>query len=565
MEECRPWRSCLWLALILGGGLGLRLWGIGFGLPNVLCRPDETTLVHKALGLGTGDFNPHFFNYPSLHFYLLAGLYGVYFLFGYLGGAFAGLEDFQRHYFADPSALYLLGRVFNACLGTASALLAYLLGQRLGGQRAGLLSAAWLSAAFLPVRDSHFLTVDVPATFHLLLACLLLCCYLESGRWKHLLAGAAFLGLAASTKYNTALFGVSAGLAAVLGPGARWKRLAGALAVMGLGFAAGSPFALLDWSTFWQDLSYERAHFAAGHGADLGRGWGYHLGFSLPHALGWPLLIAGLGGCAWVGWRRRPADLVLLAGALVYYAVAGSGKAVFVRYVLPLVPLLCVTGALGTERLTRSWPAWRVALLAAAIIAPSAGAAWQHNGLLARRDTRLLAAEWIEAHVPDGARIAMHGSEYGYPQVRRTRGWLQERLEDARRAGLGGERLSRMLQWPGYPPPPAYYVIELRPFPGTELRSVWSDCPVDSLARQGVEWVVTQEHPLPYSQVDPGFAAQLEAGAVLAASFDPFVKGETRSPVYDPIDAYFVPLAGFGAVERPGPLIRIYRLGAQRP
>lgn len=561
----RPWRTYLGLALIIGGGFGLRLWGIEFGLPNLYCRPDESTLVHKALGMGTGDLNPHFFNYPTLHFYLLAGLYGLYFAAGYLGGAFAGLGDFQRHYLLDPADFYLLGRLFSACLGTASVWLVYLLGRGLGGGRAGLLSAAFLSAAFLHVRDSHFLTVDVPATFHLLVACLFLCRYLDSRPLRHLLLGAAFLGLATSTKYSLGIFGISVVVAAVLGPvpEARWQRLVSALAVMGLAFAAGSPFALLDWPSFWQDLSYERMHLAAGHGLDLGRGWAYHLSFSLPRGLGWPLLIAGLGGCAWMGWRRRPADLVLLSGALGYYGVAGSGKAVFLRYVLPLIPLLCAAAALGVARLTRSWPAWGVALLGGAVLAPSASAAWQHDGLVARRDTRLLAAAWIEAHVPDGAVVAMRGSEYGYPQVRRTRKWLQERLEDTQRAGLGGQHLSRLLQLADYPPPPAYYVVELRPSPGMELRSVWSDCQVDSLVRGGVEWVITQEHPLPYSQVDAAFAAQLAEKAVLAARFDPFAEGARAALVYDPIDAYYVPLAGFGAVERPGPLIRIYQVGAK--
>jgi hypothetical protein len=43
------------------------------------------------------------------------------------------------------------------------------------------------------------------------------------------------------------------------------------------------------------------------------------------------------------------------------------------------------------------------------------------------------------------------------------------------------------------------------------------------------------------------------------AVFDPFAPGTFR-PVYDSIDAFFVPMAGFGGVERPGPKITIYRL-----
>ncbi|MCC7262509.1 MAG: glycosyltransferase family 39 protein [Candidatus Latescibacteria bacterium] len=554
----------LGLGLILGIGLGLRLWGIDFGLPNLYCRPDESTLVHKAMGMGTGDLNPHFFNYPSLHFYLLAALYGAYFCAGYLGGTFAGLAAFEHQYLADPSTFYLLGRLLGAGLGTASILLLYLIGRRAGGRRVGLIAAAFFSVAFLHTRDSHFLTVDIPASFHLLVAYLFFFRYLESGRWRELAWGAVFLGLAASTKYNLGIFTVAAVMAVLWGPApARRQHLAGALALAGLAFVAGTPFALLDWPSFWRDLSFERAHFVAGHGLDLGWGWVRHLSFTLPAGLGWPLLATGLGGCAWLGWRRRPADLVLLGGMLAYYAVAGSGKLVFPRYMLPLVPLLCLAAAIGLEEVAqRRRGLW--VLLVAVALAPTALLSWQHSRLLSCPDTRLLAAEWIEAHVPDGAHIAMTGSDYGHPQVRRTRAWLQERLEDVRRAGLGGQHLERMLQWEEFPPAPSYYVVGMQPLTGVPLRSLWAPCPVDSLRSRGVGWVVTHQYPLPYSPADTTLARQLGSQAVLEACFDPFASGWHAPPVYDPLDAYYVPLAGFDALDRPGPLIKIYRLEEQK-
>ncbi|MDB4698654.1 hypothetical protein OAF45_00760, partial [Candidatus Latescibacteria bacterium] len=73
-------RAAWLLAAILLVGLALRVWGLAFGLPNISCRPDESTLVHRALAIGAGDPNPHFFNYPSLHFYLLAAVYGAYYI-----------------------------------------------------------------------------------------------------------------------------------------------------------------------------------------------------------------------------------------------------------------------------------------------------------------------------------------------------------------------------------------------------------------------------------------------------------------------------------------------------
>ena len=110
----RPGIHHWWLFGILTIGLGLRLWGITFGLPNVNCRPDESLLVHKALAIASGDLNPHFFNYPSFQFYLLALLFGLYFAAGWVFGAFADVQQFEVGFFTDPSAFYLLGRVLSA-------------------------------------------------------------------------------------------------------------------------------------------------------------------------------------------------------------------------------------------------------------------------------------------------------------------------------------------------------------------------------------------------------------------------------------------------------------------
>ena len=42
---------------------------------------DEQALVLYPLGFWSGDLNPHFFNYPAFHLYLLSALYYLYFFF----------------------------------------------------------------------------------------------------------------------------------------------------------------------------------------------------------------------------------------------------------------------------------------------------------------------------------------------------------------------------------------------------------------------------------------------------------------------------------------------------
>ena len=556
-------RAAWILAAILLLGLGLRLWGLSFGLPNTICRPDESTLVHRALAIGAGDPNPHFFNYPSLHFYLLTGLYGIY----YIVGNFAGPVAFETQFLTDPAPFYLLGRVIGALLGAASVWLLYGIGHRLGGRAAGAVSALFLACSFLHVRDSHFLTVDVPATFWLLASLLFVVRHSEDKEIRHLLLAAAFLGMATSTKYTAGFFLTSVLVASWLGAASsreRLVRLMWVLAITGVVFVAGSPYVLLDFPAFWRDLSFERLHFAHGHDADLGRGWWYHLGFTLPVGLGWPLFLAGLVG--FLHWTLRGRDGVraLLVGAVAYFAVAGSGKVVFMRYMLPLLPLFCVAAGLLIAGRGRG-RTHMTGLLALILAAPTAWSSYHHSSLLAETDTRVLASRWIEKRVPAGSRIALCcGSDYGYPQLRLAPEALSARAAELRAAGLPAHRLQRTLALGAALPGPGYQLVELRATNAEGFSWVPSDYAVDELVRDGIEWVVLHHlSELEYSRLDSVFVTELERVGEQQILFDPLV-ADSGGRRYDPIDAFYLPVSGFASVERPGPRIAIYRLGTDR-
>jgi hypothetical protein len=55
-------------------GAALRFFAIGFGIPYPQARPDETTVLGHMVAILAGEPNPHFFNWPSLTFYVLAGV-----------------------------------------------------------------------------------------------------------------------------------------------------------------------------------------------------------------------------------------------------------------------------------------------------------------------------------------------------------------------------------------------------------------------------------------------------------------------------------------------------------
>ncbi|HIQ05077.1 MAG TPA: glycosyltransferase family 39 protein, partial [Anaerolineae bacterium] len=562
--------------------LGLRLWGSGFGLPNIFARPDESFIVPKALAFGAGDLNPHFFHYPTFYMYLLFGVYVGYAAFGLLTGRFTSVTDIQHVFLLQPESFYLLGRWLTIGMGTATVIVLYLGSQQHYGWQVAALASFFLALAPLHVRDSHFITTDVPATIWIILAFVFSMRYVQKGGIRDGFVAGLAAGLATSTKYNAAMIGLPLLLACVYRARAvrhgKWQleklwHTGWPLAVMVVAFFLGSPFILLDPGTFWRDLTYEWRHLGQGHGLVLSIGFVHHLRFSLRYGLGLPLLLMAVGGLLLALCRRRPADVLLVSFVLGYYLLIGSGRTVFVRYVIPLVPFLCLAAAdalnWGTAWLVRRgwlpgrWSGIVLALAGLLIVAPGGYNTVQQDRLLSRTDTRVMATDWIEAHVPDNSVIAMQGGDYGEPQVWESRSLLEEKVAypGSEIPGHGSRRrLQALLALPDYPPGPAYYVLRLRDYGNEGASWILTEYDVDRLHARGVSYVVITDHFLPYSRADQTLEAALQQQARLVAEFSPTRPGAVPQPVFDPIDAFYVPLADFTGIERPGPFIRIYTL-----
>src|SRR5690349_21222382 len=128
------------LALALGGAAVLRLWALGSGIPY-MTGVDEPEVMDRAVRIiKTGDFNPHFFDYPSLYIYVQAAVGVVRFLAGAIWGQWSSLAQF------GASDVYLWGRAVTAVAGIATVWVLYLAGLRWGA-RTAVLAAALLAVA----------------------------------------------------------------------------------------------------------------------------------------------------------------------------------------------------------------------------------------------------------------------------------------------------------------------------------------------------------------------------------------------------------------------------------
>ena len=506
------------LAAILVAAAVVRYWAIAFCLPGQLCRPDEEAVVNIATRMFGRDLNPRFFDWPALFMYETAAALVPFFKTGLYLGWFRGEYHFFQTIVTDASPVFLTARLLSATAGLASVWVLFRVARRLFGETTALITALFLALAFLHVRDSHFGVTDVTATCFVLVSFLFIVRFSESSTRRDLIVAAVTAGLAASTKYNAALIALPA-LWVVGRPG----RAALFTAVMLLAFALTSPYSFLEYDQFITALRGISAHLATGHGVMLGRGWVVHLASSLRYGLGLPLLVAGLTGLLLLLWKQPREGVMVALFPVAYYAIIGSGYTVFARYILPVVPFLCLTAAFAVVNAGRSLAArssrptlapmttWGLALL---VVAPSAWSVVQFDRLLARTDSRVLAARWVELRFPNGASIA---------EV--------------------GKHSANLFFLPEGPTTPSRY----------RTTKVTDD---------GAEAGEPDMMVVPRSLFDPGAVMPARATA-LAAHYTPlyFVNAQdlsAKGAVYDWQDEFYLPLTGFAGIQRPGPNLTIY-------
>jgi 4-amino-4-deoxy-L-arabinose transferase-like glycosyltransferase len=408
-------RSTLPLLGVLIAAALLRFWSLGAGIPTAV-GVDEPQIVDRAVQMmKTGSLNPKgFFDYPSLYLYIQMAVACVRFLAGAMTGEFKSLNA------ARPEDFYLWGRAVTATLGTLTVFLLYRIGLR-WGTRYALLASALLAVAPLHVRESHYVLTDVPLTFFVALTFLLsLAAHEKPTALAFAKAGAA-AGLAAAIKYPGAL-AITLPLVCVwMTPDTRPSRLTGALSAIAAAaflFLLAAPYTVLDLPGFLD--GYAKLATAYSDGRLSEPAWLTYLKH-LRINLRWPavLLIAAGLVLAMVRSVRGPGRVrwtLAIAFPIVYFWFISRQTLIFGRYVLPIVPFLCLLAAVavvaGVSLLRRfAIPrAVRTALIAGLTVAALLPPLMRSIGfvkMIGHQATVELAYNWIQHNLPKGAKIVV--------------------------------------------------------------------------------------------------------------------------------------------------------------
>lgn len=405
-----PW--VLALVGILGLALTLRLWGIKYGLPFGYQIDEERIYVRKAVRiLDAGSINPHYMQNPPLLTYVLEAVFALRY-----GGAEA-----HRLIGEVPNreSLFLIGRILVALIGTVAVWLTFVAARRFFDRRTGLLAALLMAVAFLPVFYSHVALNNVPAMAAAVASLAGTAAILRRGATRDYVLAGAFAGAAAATKYLDGFVLVPMLTALALAPRSPASLSIRRAMALGLGCALAAfvilnPYAVIKPAHFIGSLDVQ-GDVVDKHkyGEDPNGGILYYLR-TFTWGLGWAPAIAALWGAVLLGREDRRRALVLIPIIPLFVLYIGIQSRYFGRWLLPTFPVVCMLAAYGAlrsadlvaARLRR--PQVAIALTsvaAAALVAQGAVHSVHNDRVLSRPHTLNLARNWMLEHVPRDARV----------------------------------------------------------------------------------------------------------------------------------------------------------------
>jgi hypothetical protein len=400
-----------WLLLILLLAAGLRIRGIGFGLP-ALNDPDEPLFMMKAVDmLRNHSLNPGWFGHPgTITLYCLALISLAVGGAGVATGHYADADAFVRAVYADPAILFLPARLFFAACGVACDYLTWRLGRRIGGARTGLIAAAFLAVNALHIDYSQVIRTDVQASVFMLLCLCFTLAIAEQGKLRDYLLAGIFVGLGCATKWPAAAIALSPVVVGL------WRTRRGnpdlgkislfAAAAIATLFVA-SPYLLLDYPTVLRNLAGEArpAHLeATGSGFLANLSW--YVRDPLAGSFGALGVALGGPGAVLLALRNRSAAVAVLPGVAGFCLLICIQALRWERWLIPLLPFVAIAAGYALQALADMlWPrigrTVHVFLPIAALLlmAPMLQAA-ERRATARANDTRQLASAWIRSHVP---------------------------------------------------------------------------------------------------------------------------------------------------------------------
>ena len=429
-----PWH--VWLTvLVVTLGIGARASFLGWDAPWTPHQADEVFLPQEALALWEG-VTPRELGWPaSTARVMLSAAAAGEWVAGNASAAWTSKEPYAvldnlAHWIAarylDPTPMYRLGRGLSLLVGALQLLFTAWAIRRWFGPSAVLWATMAAALSPIAVAYSQYVLADI----HALLCATIVVGLAATPTAAAIVAMSGFVGLAIASKFHFGLWLLTP-LLLIWMSRERTAMAKAKLTLTALAVCAAVVLAFVPW--FWINPLLAVKEFAAVvlfkvNDPDS-------TGSAIANAarlLGAIGLFGSAGALLGLVVSRRqwrgllPVVLPVAGGGI---ALAGSAI-VFERYALVLLPGILVLAATGWDRtLAASNRRFRLAgyVAAGACLALTAASLVRSQHDVGQTDVDVQATRWITAHVPRGARVAVHDESVA--PLPRDRGQLRECID----------------------------------------------------------------------------------------------------------------------------------------
>ena len=427
MRAPRQVHPALPLAVIVLGGLALRLWGLTWGLHDATVsrrpHPDEW-VVYWVFRWFDRYSEPNPCPTPQTQCFFDWG--GLYLYLGYIARQVLDvvtlvipLPSFGARADGEFIRAALAGRLLSVVMSTGTIVIGYLLGKALNGRAAGLIAAGIIALSGLLVQLCHFATPDSTTIFFLSLTLLLAVEAARAPSSARFAAAGASAGLATGSEYHMGLLLLPV-LGAWLMAGRARNGLLLSLLAFVVAWAVANPFAVLQPAAFLDanlhSLRIRTVESGAEYGdrwSQYGPAWLYVVRYPFGYGVGFAMTVWLVAGAIWAIARRRRLDLLVVLWIVAYFILVTLSPAKFMRYSAPLIPPLAVlAGVFAVDLWGMRAAVVRPLVLAAAVATALYSLAYDaaYAQLFSAQDPRQVTTSWIQRH-------AARHSQIGFEEI----------------------------------------------------------------------------------------------------------------------------------------------------
>lgn len=474
-------QDLFYLFCILVLALILRGWGIAFGLP-LFHHMDEPKYIYTTLYAGTNLLKPDTFFHSTLIPYMLVVPYAAYFVLGKMIGVFNTPFELYVKYLSDPSPFLLLGRLMTLIISVWSVHVVFKIGRILGSVKVGLLAALLFATTFLVAKESHYIRDDILATFCILFYFYVFLGWQRKTSFKNAVILGIWLGLTIGAKFI--YFMIVSQL--FFSFKSRWKSITAILASAIIIYFITNPYALLQSKIFLESL-FELSTSMRGIGTSTldGKSVWWRLLEHLFFGMGFSMFTFSILSLIFLllGKQRNRQFSLIVMVCLLYLSIGISGGN-FARWVIPIIPFLCLISALTCSYVFNKLRVVQWVFLIFLIV-PTLLQVMKFDAMLTWENTRNLSTLWIEQNIPPESEIVVEHLALG-PDVRLSQSRLAEIIKTVQEKGQPAytyrAHYQSMKERKGYRRHDVYVIDS--PGPDTKLMDV------SYYLQRGIEYIV---------------------------------------------------------------------------